>query len=297
MIAYVIGPAANRSVLVEEQSAFSHAGWSLIFRQSNLATEEGERHRAHREAMLPAFTMRRMGSYLGLIERHVDAALDGLAGVVDTLAVLRTWSHNLAVEAFMGADAALGLLASSDPSADLTGHAAFLLEASTETMPSLGAWTLRLLADHPDVVVEALPSPLTTSSIRAATTIEAAITETERLYPPVPFGPRRVVAETSMGLPIGTMVAYCIAATHRLPSLYENPDAFVLGRQRPDPFALVGFGGGPRRCLGMTFARFALTVFVSRFCERFRFRAVVAAQQVYAVTARPVGLELFVAPA
>ena len=68
-----------------------------------------------------------------------------------------------------------------------------------------------------------------------------------------------------------------LAATHRLPSLWDNPDDFDLDRFAPPreehrrhPFALLPFGAGPRICLGMHFAQVevkAMAVHILRHFE------------------------------
>jgi cytochrome P450 len=62
-----------------------------------------------------------------------------------------------------------------------------------------------------------------------------AIDETLRLYPPAWIGPRRSIAPfTFDGMPVpgGVPVNYCSWASHRLPDVWPEPDAF-----RPERFA------------------------------------------------------------
>lgn len=62
-------------------------------------------------------------------------------------------------------------------------------------------------------------------------------------------------------VPVGWMALYQINATHRDPQVYSNVEQFDRDRFSPErgehkkqDFSLVGFGGGPRICLGIAFA-------------------------------------------
>jgi cytochrome P450 len=62
-------------------------------------------------------------------------------------------------------------------------------------------------------------------------------------------------------------VNYSIAGTHQLASIYPEPKQFDPDRFSPErqehkqkPFSLIGFGGGPRICLGIAFAKLEMKV-------------------------------------
>jgi sterol 14-demethylase len=62
-------------------------------------------------------------------------------------------------------------------------------------------------------------------------------------------------------LPAGDLAMVAPAVTHRLPHLFADPerydpDRFAPGREedRRTQFALIGFGGGKHRCMGLGFA-------------------------------------------
>jgi cytochrome P450 len=213
-------------------------------------------------------------------------------------------------------DDALGLLVQhrtpdGQPISDaqLISHAGIMLMAGYETSASLGSWALHLLAVHRDfarrIEVEVARNRLgdQPSYIRLCefTEIDLLLTEAERLYPPVPYGPRGMSADTEFEgylLPEGTTVVYCIAGSHLLPSMWKSPEAFDPDRfaapreeQKQHPYALVGFGGGPRRCIGMTFAKAELTTLVARVVERYHLELVPGHNvvQAYGITAHPLG--------
>jgi retinoid hydroxylase len=89
--------------------------------------------------------------------------------------------------------------------------------------------------------------------------------------------PRGVVSEFSFAgytIPAGTQLRLALAATHRLPEVFAEPDRFDPERfgpgreeDRRTPYSLVTFGGGPRICIGISFAQIetkALAAYVLR---------------------------------
>jgi len=93
---------------------------------------------------------------------------------------------------------------------------------------------------------------------------EMALDETLRLWPAAWIGPRRSVRTFELcgrTVPAGVPVNYSSWASHRLPDVWDEPDAF-----RPDRFAseakanlpkgaYIPFGGGSRTCIGMRFGQ------------------------------------------
>ena len=175
----------------------------------------------------------------------------------------------------------------------LIAHTNILLIAGHETSTSLSAWLLYLLSGYPDYlerVLEEQDSLLgdgadpTLADIRRMKVLDNALSEAERLYPPVANGPRGVVEDFEFGgyrVPAGSFVFYSIAAAHRLPSLWEKPEKFDPDRFAPPreehkkkPYSLVGFGGGPRICIGINFAQVEIKAMVSRVLRDFRLETI-----------------------
>ncbi|HEY8087256.1 MAG TPA: cytochrome P450 [Polyangiaceae bacterium] len=90
--------------------------------------------------------------------------------------------------------------------------------------------------------------------------LDAVIKEVLRLRPVVPAVGRRLKEAMRLGdydVPAGELLVPVSFLTHRLASVYPEPEAFKPERfldVKPDPYAWFPFGGGARRCLGMTFS-------------------------------------------
>ncbi len=66
-----------------------------------------------------------------------------------------------------------------------------------------------------------------------------------------------------------------VYALHRHPDYWTAPDRFeadrFLDQSVPaDPLVFIPFGVGPRRCIGETFARIEMRIFLARLLDRFR---------------------------
>eukprot|EP00252_Welwitschia_mirabilis_P008815 TRINITY_DN20_c0_g2_i1.p1 TRINITY_DN20_c0_g2~~TRINITY_DN20_c0_g2_i1.p1 ORF type:complete len:486 (-),score=47.66 TRINITY_DN20_c0_g2_i1:106-1563(-) len=100
--------------------------------------------------------------------------------------------------------------------------------------------------------------------------------EALRLYPPVQGGFREVIKEfTYQGfrIPQGWKVAWTPYGTHLREEYFKdarrfNPERFE--KDAPSPYTFVPFGGGPRACPGMEFARLEILVFLSYLVRHFR---------------------------
>ncbi len=170
----------------------------------------------------------------------------------------------------------------------LIAHTNILLVAGHETSTSMSAWLLYLLAQHPGylrrvqeeqaALVPAGAAP-TLEMIQRMKVLENGLMEAERLYPPVSYGPRGVVEDFDFHgyrVPAGSHVFYAIAASHLIPSVFVapmtfDPDRFAPPReeQKKTPYALVGFGGGPRICIGINFAKVEIKAMIAEILRRY----------------------------
>jgi cytochrome P450 len=142
-----------------------------------------------------------------------------------------------------------------------------LMFAGHDTTTSTVAFLFHELARHPALVED------------PAFDLGPAIDETLRLYPPAWIGPRRSIDPFTFGgtrLPGGVPVNYCSWASHRLPDVWPEPDAFRPerfapgDRERIPKGAYVPFGGGSRMCIGMRFGLAEVGVIAAAILERFR---------------------------
>jgi cytochrome P450 len=109
--------------------------------------------------------------------------------------------------------------------------------------------------------------------------LEMALDETLRLYPPAWIGPRRSVESceiAGVSVPANSYVNYCSWASHRLPEVFSDPEAFVSERFAPErkaalpKGAYVPFGGGSRTCIGMRFGQMEIRAIATLLLQRFR---------------------------
>jgi cytochrome P450 len=143
-----------------------------------------------------------------------------------------------------------------------------LVGAGHETSTSALAWVFQCLAHHPEAQARAHAElePASGDGGELPFT-DAIVKETMRLHPVWP---------QSIGgweLPRGTLVYASIDLTHRNPALWPraerfDPERFLDGR--PRPFAYFPFGGGSRRCIGMSYALYEMRVIVAEALRRFR---------------------------
>jgi cytochrome P450 len=109
--------------------------------------------------------------------------------------------------------------------------------------------------------------------------LDMAVDETLRLYPPAWVGPRRAVDEFEFGghhVPAGAYVNYSSWASHRLPDVFPEPEAFIPQRFARDHKvalprgAYVPFGGGSRICIGKRFGQMEVKTIATLVLQRFR---------------------------
>jgi retinoid hydroxylase len=190
---------------------------------------------------------------------------------------------------------ALGLLMAARDEAggaldedELLEQAVILMFAGHETTTSMLTSLLGALAAHPEVHARLVAEhrrvvgdgPLRLEHVRELHELDLVLKEVERLWPPISLCQRGVVEEVEFGghrLPPGTLVVYSPWATHRLPSLFRDPERFDPDRfappreeHRAHPYALVGFGGGPRLCIGQAFALLEMKVVAALLLGRHR---------------------------
>jgi cytochrome P450 len=162
----------------------------------------------------------------------------------------------------------------------------FLLAGHETTAVAL-TWTWYLLSQHPDVagrlrreVTDVLGTrPPTIDDLPQLPLARRVVEEALRLYPPVwGIGRQTLAADTIAGyrVPAGAVVSLTPWVTHRHPALWEEPDRFDPDRFTPERvrsrprFAYFPFSGGPRLCIGETFALVEAQLVVAMVMQRYR---------------------------
>ncbi len=154
---------------------------------------------------------------------------------------------------------------------EIKDEALTLLTAGHETVAAALSWTWYLLGQHRESQ-EAVHDEVwgllrgrspTIEDLPRLPLVKAAFEEAMRLYPPAPAVPREAIADDEIlgyRIPRGAPLIISSYVTHRRPDLWDeperfNPERFLPGQaaQRPR-FAYYPFGGGPRMCIGNTFA-------------------------------------------
>jgi cytochrome P450 len=159
-----------------------------------------------------------------------------------------------------------------------------LLVAGFETSATAICWAFEEILTHPeerDLLLAELDEatgggPLEVEHIAKLERLDAAVKEVMRLHPVVSTIGRKLKRPALIAgyeLPAGVMVIPCAYLTHRLPHLYPEPEKFKPERfigKKMDPYEWIPFGGGTRRCLGMTFALYEMKIVVATVLSQCR---------------------------
>jgi cytochrome P450 len=164
-----------------------------------------------------------------------------------------------------------------------------MLLAGHETTATTMTWVWAMLDQHPHVA-ERLQNELddvldgrvpTVEDLPRLTYTRQVIDETMRLYPPVYILSRQVIADDEIGgyvIKGGTTVDISMYITHRHPDFWPNPERFDPERFTPDQiasrprFAYFPFSGGPRQCIGNSFAQMEASLILATIGQRYRLR-------------------------
>ncbi|NWF68997.1 MAG: cytochrome P450 [Chloroflexi bacterium] len=166
---------------------------------------------------------------------------------------------------------------------EVLGQTNILFIAGHETSANTLTWALFMLAQHPRVLAavrEEIDGVLggqapTVEQLGQLQLLERVIKETLRLMPPLTWTLRTAQQPFEIGpysMPAQTTVFYSHFMTHRLPELYEQPERFMPERWQtinPSPYEYIPFSGGPRLCIGATFAMMEMKIVLPMILQRF----------------------------
>ncbi|WP_428263035.1 cytochrome P450 [Haliangium sp.] len=179
-----------------------------------------------------------------------------------------------------------------------------LLLAGHETTAIALTFAVFLLAQHPAEFsrlaeeVDTLVGVPTSADVDHLPYTHHVVDEAMRLYPPVWAHGREVTEPFELGgyeLPKGTQLFMSSWVTHRDPRYFDDPLAF-----RPDRWttpswptlAYSPFGAGPRKCIGVHFARMEAALVLATLVRRYAFELVddpLTLQLMPSITLRPRG--------
>jgi cytochrome P450 len=160
--------------------------------------------------------------------------------------------------------------------------------AGHETTANALTWTWYLLSQTPEVerrlheeIDRVLGGRLpTVADVERLPYIMRVVTESMRLYPPAWLVGRRAVNEYRIGdydVPPRSIIVMSQWIVHRDQRHYPDPERFDPDRWTPDfkaalpRFAYFPFGGGPRQCIGESFAWMELVLLVATIAQQWRF--------------------------
>jgi cytochrome P450 len=163
--------------------------------------------------------------------------------------------------------------------------------AGHETTANALMWTWFLLSGAPEVeaklhaeIDRALQGRLPVmGDLGSLPFVERVVTESMRLYPPAWIVGRRAIDAYQLGeylVPPRSILIMSPYLMQRDPRFYPDPERFDPDRWTPEfraalpRFAYFPFGGGPRQCIGESFAWMELILLVATIAQQYRLRLV-----------------------
>ena len=170
----------------------------------------------------------------------------------------------------------------------LRDEAMTLYLAGHETTALTLSWSWYLLSQHPAVEATLADEWRAVLGGRTPTAddvanlpyTEAVITEAMRVYPPVYLIGREATTDLELGgyrVRKGYTIFMSQWVSHRDPRYFPDPEAFRPERwldglaKRIPKYAYYPFGGGPRVCIGNTFALMEAAIILAAVGQKFRF--------------------------
>lgn len=171
--------------------------------------------------------------------------------------------------------------------AQLNREVQTMITAGHETTSNSLSWTLYLLSQHPEVLAKleaevdrvlAGRTP-TLDDLPHLVYTEMVLEEAMRLYPAAWAISRQAIEADVLGeyeLPANAGLVLPIFAIHRHPDFWEEAERFDPERFQAEKkaeyhrFAYFPFGGGPRQCIGNTFAMLEARLVLAMITSRYR---------------------------
>ena len=158
---------------------------------------------------------------------------------------------------------------------ELRDHVFTLLGAGHDTTAAALAWCFERVLRHPEILARCRDGGTQDEDY-----LTAVVNETLRIRPVVESAGRKLNAPLDLGgyrLPAGVTVTAAIAGMQRSPRVWADPGRFSPERfldQPAAPYTLIPFGGGPRRCIGASFATMEIKTVLRTVLRHVELRAV-----------------------
>lgn len=169
------------------------------------------------------------------------------------------------------------------PDQEIRDQLLTMILAGHETTASSITWALLCLHAEPGVLQKVeremaeAGRELPDERLASLPFLQAVCLETLRLRPVIPVVSRELQQPFRLGgktLPPGIFVTPCAYLAHRRPDAFPDPDTFrperFLERRFP-PYVYFPFGGGVRRCIGMSFALIEMQIVLGTLLRNFHF--------------------------
>lgn len=287
---------------VEIEAHSSHAAADVIFRtlfsipiEHAVAAEVFDQFREHQRTQ-PVLNL---GAFVPLpkwVPRFHRKKTRETAAVIRALITQLTQDRMVAIRAGEAPDdLATKIMTTADPETgarfdteEMVDQVAIFFLAGHETSASALAWSLYLLALHPDwqekVAAEAhvlaspvLPEFSVVSKLRLTRDV---FREALRLYPPVPMMVRENRCPEKFrkrDVPVGSQIVLSPWHLHRHERLWDDPDSFDPARFATENgkdclrHAYMPFSAGQRVCTGAGFAMVEGTLLLAQLVRAYRF--------------------------
>jgi len=216
---------------------------------------------------VPTPTRRRFARAVGRLDDYVEDVLENRPpGADDVRSVLLAARERGDLSGTEVRDNLTALLLAGHDSAAVTlTYAWYELDRHPEIRESL-------VEEVEAVVGTGLPR---TNDTEALSRTRNIVRETLRLYPPAWTVNREATETVELGgceVPEGTQVMLPQWVIHRDEQYWETPETFDPSRWEGEPdrpeYAYFPFGGGPRHCIGMRFARLELALALATMVGR-----------------------------
>ena len=288
--------------LVEIEAETSHAAADVIFRtlfsipiENEIATQVFHQFRDYQRSQ----PILNLAAFLPLprwMPRFFRKDTKATAREIRRLITQLTDARMEAIKAGEAPDdLATKIMTTEDPetgqrfsASEMVDQVAIFFLAGHETSASALAWTLYLLATHPEaqerVAEEAagLSENPQFSELSKLKFTRSVFREALRLYPPVPMLVRETQAPEEFrdrAVPTGAQVVVSPWHLHRQERLWDNPDGFDPDRWETENGktcqrdAYIPFSSGARVCTGAGFAMVEGVLLLAQMCQAFRFEA------------------------